>query len=83
MKKETNKISTAKELLHAIFAEGGPKNTKMCVLEINKSLASFDCGKKITNISYYHSVQYQNDGAVYREYFDIGVGKFYEFSGLI
>jgi hypothetical protein len=78
---ETNKISNAKELLHAVFANGGPKNTKMCVIKIDKTVAKLEGVKNITNISYYHSVEFNKEGALYREYYNIGKGKFYKYNG--
>lgn len=81
MKKETNKISNAKELVNAVFSDGGPKNTKMCVLTINKTVAKFENKSNVKNISYYHSMKFTNDGVLYREYYDIGKGKFHEYSG--
>lgn len=65
-----------------MFSEGGPKNTKMCVLAIDKSVAKLEGVRKITNISYYHSMKFQANGILYREYFDIGKGKFHEYEGL-
>lgn len=82
LQNETNKISNAQELVDAIFSNGGPKNTKMCVIKIDKTLAALTNVKKITNISYYHSVDFQPSGALYREYYNIGEGKFHEYNGI-
>ena len=79
--KETNKIASAKDLLGAVFANGGPKYSKMCVIKIDKTQANVEGIKQIKNISYYHSVTFQEGGALYREYYDIGKGKFHEFNG--
>jgi hypothetical protein len=35
----------------------------------------------IKNISYYHSIDFKDDGALYREYYGIGKGKFYKYNG--
>lgn len=53
----------------------------MCVLEIDKTLTKLDGVKKIANISNYHSVKFQENGALYKEFFDIGPGKFYSYNG--
>lgn len=37
---------------------------------------------KIKNISFYHSVTFQKDGALYNEYYEIGKGKFHKYNGL-
>lgn len=69
--------------MHAVLSEGGSKNTKVCVLKIDKSVASLKDIPKITNISYYHSVDFQAEGALYREYFNIGDGKFHPYKGVL
>lgn len=81
--KETNKITNAIELVEAIFSNGRPKNTKMCVINIDKSLAALENIQKIVNISFYHSVEFKTDGAFYREFYEIGNGKFYKYSGIM
>lgn len=53
----------------------------MCVLSIDKAVTDIGNVKKITNISYYHSVEFQTTGALYREFYGIGKGKFYEYNG--
>ena len=78
--KETHKISNARQLVDAIFSNGGPKNTKMCVLRIDKNLAKLEGVRKINNISYYHTIDFKE---FYKEYFDIGNGKFYKFNGVL
>lgn len=79
--KETNKITNAKELLAAVFSNGGPKNTKMCVIQIDRAVALLQNVKNIPNISFYHSVEFKPDGAYYREFYEIGNGKFHKFNG--
>lgn len=79
--KESNKITTATELLEAIFYNGGPKNTKMAVIKIDKSTQKLSKIKKVENISFYHFVNFSKDGAIYKEYFDIGNGKRIKHSG--
>lgn len=77
---QTNKITNAKELVHAVFSSGGPKNTKMCVIKIDSKLAAVNNIRSVKNISYYHSVEYQENGAIYREYYNIGKGKFHPYN---
>lgn len=77
---ETNKITNAKDLVHAVFSSGGPKNTKMCVIKIDEQVAKIDGIRNIKNISYYHSVDFQQNGAIYREYYNIGKGKFHSYN---
>lgn len=79
--KETNKITNAKELTEAVFSSGGPQNTKMCVITIDRSKAALLDVKNIVNISFYHSVEFTPSGAFYREFYEIGKGKFHKFNG--
>lgn len=81
--KETNKITTASELVEAIFKNGGPKNTKMTVINIDKAIQKLSKIKKVENISYYHFVEFENGGARYKEFYDIGAGKLVKHPGII
>lgn len=54
---EERKKKNAEELFNAVFSEGGPKNTKMCVLEIHKSVAKWEGVHKITTIIVWNSKQ--------------------------
>lgn len=53
LQKETNKVSNAIELVHAVFGEGGPKNTKICVLEIDKSVVKLYWDLSVTSPTYH------------------------------
>lgn len=64
-----------------MFDDGGPKNTHMCVLRIDKAIAKIEGVRKIQNISNYHSVTYEKEEIRYKEYFNIGTGKLYNYSG--
>lgn len=72
---ETNKITTAKELSDAVFANGGPPNTKMVVATIDKNIQKFIVKRKIPNISTFHSISFDETGFVCKEFFNIGEGK--------
>lgn len=77
---ETNKITTAHELVHAVFANGGPPNTKMCVAKIDKSIQKFKEVTKIPQISSYHSILFNETGYLCKEFFDIGEGRFFKYN---
>lgn len=78
---ETNKISTAKDLIFAVFANGGPPNTKMCVARIKKETQIFKDFHMIPNISKMHSISFTTENVLYKEYFGIGDGKPYQHNG--
>lgn len=65
-----------------MFPNDGLKNTKMCVIKIDKTLGKIDGIRNIKNISYYHSVEFQENGAIYREYHNIGKGKFHKHNSM-
>lgn len=54
----------------------------MCVLKIDRTIAKLDGVKNIKNISHYHSIQFQRDGAFYKEFYDIGTGNFHGVNGM-
>lgn len=53
----------------------------MAVIKIDKSRQKLTKFKKVDNISFYHSVNFVKDGAIYKEYYDIGNGKKIKHSG--
>lgn len=54
----------------------------MCVLKIDEKVAELVGARKISNISYYHDVEFKDEGALYKEYFEVGNGKFFKYNGL-
>lgn len=78
---ESHKITNAIELITAVMSNGGPVNTKMSAIKIDKNKQNISKIKPITNISTYHSVAYEGNGARYWEFFDIGTGKCHAFEG--
>lgn len=78
---ETHKITDAVELTKAVMSNGGPVNTKMCAAKIDKDSQKISKFKPLPNISTYHSVAYEGNGARYWEFFEIGPGKFHAFEG--
>lgn len=64
-----NKIETARDLLEAVFAKGGRKDTHMYVARIdNKSLKIYGSAD-VKDIIKYHSMVYANNGARYHEFY--------------
>lgn len=76
----THKITTAVELVTAIMAHDGPKNTKAVVLRIDKSKTFLTNKCPIANISNYHSYVPDDNGILYFEYYMIGKGNYHEFT---
>lgn len=77
------KITNAIELANVIMAEGGPKNTRVIVVSIDKqSVKVVNKPKSIKNISKYHSYVVEQDGIRYFEYYKIGNGKLISYKNI-
>lgn len=79
---QTNQISNGIELLQAIMSNGGPKNTKMCVIEIDKKITKLTGVLPVKNISNFHTIVSEENGAKYFEFYEIGNGIHHNFSGV-
>ena len=68
------KTISADDLKRAILCRGIPENAKVFLVEINKQ----DCEieqSKIQNIQSFHSIQFEEDGMRFWQYFDVGIGQ--------
>ena len=60
---------------------GGPADTKVSVVEINKN----DCHiihSKIPNIQSFHSIAFTDEAMTFWQYYNTGIGKTFPFSGI-
>lgn len=79
---QDNRVTNAKEMIYAAMSNGGPKNSAMCVVEINKETTQLTLhSKKVPGISTFHSILLSDAGSTYFEYFEMGKGKFLDFKG--
>lgn len=76
-----NDCTSAEDVASGIKFRGGPANTKVSIIEIDKQQTKLT-QSKIINIQSYHSIKYTEKGMTFWQYFDTGVGKFVEYSGL-
>ena len=68
-----NDLITAEDVYEAMHYGYGVKNAEVAVVQINKENASL-CGTKITNISNYHSIEFNEAGMTLWRYYQIGKG---------
>ena len=74
-------IITAEDIKKGILYLGGPADTKVSVIEINKN----DChivNSKIPNIQSFHSIAFTDEAMTFWQYYNIGMGKTLPFSGI-
>ena len=74
-------IITAEDIKKGILYLGGPADTKVSVIEINKN----DCHvvhSKIPNTQSFHSVAFTDEAMTFWQYYNIGIGKTLPFSGI-
>ena len=72
-------IITAEDIKKGILYLGGPADTKISVIEINKN----DCHivhSKIPNIQSFHSIAFTDKAMTFWQYYNIGIGKTRPFS---
>ena len=69
-----NNVLTALDLKSSILFRGGPKRTKVTVIEMNKN-SKLENVKKITNVSDIHSISFHNGKMTLWRYFDISTGR--------
>lgn len=68
-----HKVSNAKDLLHAIISDGGPKNSKGIVLCIDNKKSMILRKPILSGISSYHSFAIKTETVICQEYFGIGI----------
>lgn len=66
-------MSNAKDLLHAIMSDGGPKNSKGIVLCIDNKKSMILRKPILSGISSYHSFAIKTETVICQEYFGIGI----------
>jgi len=66
-------ILTAKDIFDSLHYGSGLKNTKVCVVEIMAS-KSIVVASKIKNISFYHSVRFNEKTMTFWRYFGVDKG---------
>ena len=74
-------IITAEDIKKSILYLGGPADTKVSVIEINKN----DCHivhSKIPNIQSFHFIAFTDEAMTFWQYYNIGIGKTLPFSGI-
>ena len=74
-------VISAEDIKNAILFHGGRGNVKVSVAEINKSECSLE-QSKIANMQSFHSVQFENNGMKFWQYFNVGNGQFIPYSEL-
>lgn len=67
-------VLNAHDLKKALKYQGGPKNTKICVIHIDKEASTIKNVQKIKNISSYHSIEFHDTYFTLWKYYDIGSG---------
>ena len=71
---------SAQDIKKGILFFGGSKDWKVSVVEISKVKSVIY--SKITNISSIHSISYNDNGMTLWQYFNCGIGRTVQFSGL-
>ena len=74
-------IITTEDIKKGILYLGGPADTKVSVIEINKN----DCHivhSKIPNFQSFHSIAFTDEAMTFWQYYNIGIGKTFPFSGI-
>ena len=76
-----NECTSANDIKKGILHQGGPKNAKVTVTEIDKSRCNISY-RKIPNIQSFHSVSFNNNGLNFWQYYNCGTGKFFLYQSL-
>ena len=76
-----NDCLSAIDIKKGILHQGGPKNTKVSVVEIDKSKCEIT-HSKIKDIQSFHSVRFHRQGMIFWRYFDCGAGRYEPFHNL-
>ena len=74
MSLQEKNIISADDLKRAILFWGSPENAKVFVVEMNKQNCEIQ-QSKIQNIQSFHSIQFEDDGMRFWQYFDVGIGQ--------
>lgn len=74
-------VISAEDIKSAILFHGGPDNVKVSVAEIDKTECSLE-QSKIPNIQSFHSIEFEDNGMRFWQYFDVGEGQFIPYSEL-
>lgn len=74
-------VRTAEEIKDGILYKGGPKNVKVCVLDLSKETKLINI-KNIQGISTIHSIEFSHKYMKVFQYFNIGCGRIEPFNGV-
>ena len=74
-------VISAEDIKNVILFHEGPGNVKVFIVEIDKSECSLE-QSKIPNIQSFHSVQFEDYGMKFWQYFNVGNGQFIPYSEL-
>ena len=74
-------IITAEDIKKGILYLGGPADTKVSVIEINKN-DSHIVRSKIPNIQSFHSIAFTDETMTFWQYYNMGIGKILPYFGI-